>query len=89
MDDFRESPTLQLLDFQASHLATPLKVFDPWIKKDIVENQYHDFEKFLEDSDLIVIMVKHDQIKENLDKLKGKVVLDCCNIYNGEGTYKL
>lgn len=89
VDDFRESPTLQLLDFQASHLATPLKVFDPWIKKDIVDNQYHDFDKFLEDSDLIVIMVKHDQIRQNMDKLKGKIVLDCCNICDLPGIYHI
>ncbi len=89
VDDFRESPTLQLLDFQASHLAVPLKVFDPWIKKDIVENQYHDFDKFLEDTDLIVIMVKHDQLKDNMDRLKGKIVLDCCNICNLPGVYHI
>lgn len=89
VDDFRESPTLQLLDFQASHLAAPLKVFDPWIKKDIVENQYHDFDKFLEESDLVVIMVKHDQIKANMDRLKGKIVLDCCNICDLPGVYHI
>ena len=35
VDDFRESPTLQLLEHQATHLAEPLKVYDPYIKKDI------------------------------------------------------
>ncbi|MBQ0110500.1 MAG: nucleotide sugar dehydrogenase [Oscillospiraceae bacterium] len=89
VDDFRESPTLQLLDFQASHLASPLKVYDPWINKDIVENQYHDFDKFLNDSEIVVIMVKHDQIKENMDKLKGKIVLDCCNICDLPDVYHL
>ena len=89
VDDFRESPTLQMLEHQESHLAEPLKVFDPWIKKDITKNQYHDFDKFLADIDLIVVMVKHDHIKENWDKLKGKVILDCHNICPLEGTYKL
>lgn len=89
VDDFRESPTLQLLDFQKSHLAVPLKVFDPWIKKDVVENQYHDFDEFLDDSDLIVIMVKHDQIKDNMYKLKGKIVLDCCNICDLPDVYHI
>ena len=89
VDDFRESPTLQILEHQESHLAEPLKVFDPWIKKDIVENQYHDFNKFLEEVDLVVIMVKHDHIKENWDKIKGKVILDCHNICPIEGAYKL
>lgn len=30
------------------NLASGIKVFDPWVKRDIVENQYHDFEQFLE-----------------------------------------
>ena len=52
-------------------------------------NQYHDFDKFLEDSDLVVIMVNHNHIKENMDKLKGKIVFDtrkCCDLL---GTYRL
>ena len=80
VDDFRESPTLQLLEHQASHLAEPLKVYDPYINKDIVENQYHNLDEFLNDIDMIIIMVKHDEIKENMEKLKGKIVLDTQNI---------
>ena len=30
--------------------------------------------------DMVVIMAKHDHIKQNWDKLKGKVILDCHNI---------
>lgn len=91
VDDFRESPTLQLLEHQASHLAEPLKVYDPYINKDIVENQYHNFDEFLNDIDMIIIMVKHDEIKENMEKLKGKIVLDTQNICKDlkENIYKL
>ena len=89
VDDVRESPTLQLLEHQESHLAEPLKVYDPWIEKDIVKNQYHDFDKFLNDIDLIIIMVKHNHIKENISKLNGKIIFDTCNICNLDGTYKL
>lgn len=89
VDDYRESPTLQLLDFQKTHLAEPLKVYDPYIKNDIVSNQYHDFDEFLSDTDLIVIMVKHDEIKNNLDKIKDKVILDTQNVCNLAATYKL
>lgn len=89
VDDYRESPTLQLLEHQASHLAEPLKVFDPWIKKDIVKNQYHDFDAFLRDIDLIVIMVRHSHIKENFDKIKNKIIFDTCNICAFDGVYKL
>lgn len=91
VDDFRESPTLQLLEHQASHLAESLKVYDPYINKDIVENQYHNFDEFLNDIDMIIIMVKHDEIKENMEKLKGKIVLDTQNICKDlkENIYKL
>ena len=89
VDDVRESPTLQLLECQERHLAEPLKVYDPLIEKDIVKNQYHDFEAFLEDVDMVVIMVKHDQIKGMWEKLEGKVILDCHNICPIKGVYHI
>lgn len=90
VDDVRESPTLQLIENQKRHLAPGLKVYDPLIEKDIVENQYHDFDKFLNDVDMVVIMVGHNQIRENLEKLKGKVIFDTRRVCNGaEGVYQL
>ena len=89
VDDMRESPTLQLLESQERHLAEPLKVYDPFILNDVVENQYHDLDKFIDEIDIVVIMVKHNEIKENLDKLNGKIVLDCHNVCNLPGTYHL
>lgn len=89
VDDMRESPTLQLLESQQRHLAEPLKVYDPFITKDEVTNQYHNLDKFLADIDLVVIMVKHNEIKENMDKLKGKIILDCHNICDLPGVYHI
>ena len=89
VDDMRESPTLQLLESQERHLATGLKVYDPFIEKDVVANQYHDLDEFLNAVDFVVIMVKHNEIKENMDKLAGKVVLDCHNICNLPGVYHI
>lgn len=89
VDDMRESPTLQLLESQKHHLAKGLKVYDPFIKKDVVPNQYHDLDEFLSSTDLVVIMVKHNEIKENVDKLKGKVILDCHNIIQLPGVYHI
>ncbi len=89
VDDMRESPTLQLLEDQESHLGVPLKVYDPLIEKDVVANQYHNLEKFLNDIDFVVIMVGHDEIKNNNDKLNGKIVLDTRNIIEGLNVYKL
>ena len=89
VDDIRESPTLQLIEAMEKHLAPALKSYDPFIKRDIVKNQYHDFDLFLNDVDLLVIMVSHDEIKENMDKLTSKIILDTRNICNIKGTYKL
>ena len=89
VDDYRESPTLQLLESQKKHLAEPLKVYDPYIVKDIADNQYHDLDKFLSDVDLVVVMVKHDEIKQNIEKLRGKVVLDCHNIIDLPDVYRI
>ena len=89
VDDYRESPTLQLLECQEKHLAEPLKVYDPFITNDIVKNQCHDFDEFLDSVDIVVIMVGHDEIKLNSEKLKGKIVLDTRKVYNGEEVYRL
>lgn len=89
VDDMRESPTLQLLESQERHLATGLKVYDPFITKDVVANQYHDLDEFLAAVDFVVVMVKHNEIKENMEKLAGKVVLDCHNIINLPGVYHI
>ena len=83
VDDMRESPTLQLLESQERHLAHGLKVYDPFISGNVVSNQYHDLDEFLYSIDLVVIMVKHNEIKENVNKLKDKIVLDCHNIIPG------
>ena len=80
VDDMRESPTLQLLESQERHLAPGLKVYDPFITDNVVPNQYHDLDQFLTDVDMVVVMVKHNEIKENIGKLTGKIILDCHNI---------
>lgn len=89
VDDIRESPTLQLLESQERHLAPGLKVYDPFITHDVVANQYHDLDDFMNEVDLVVIMVKHTEIKEQMNKLVGKIVLDCQNVIDLPGVYHL
>ncbi len=84
VDDVRESPTLQMLESMERHLASgQVKIYDPFIENDMVENQYHNLDKFLEDVEMVVVMVSHSEIKENMDKLKDKVVLDTRHIISG------
>ncbi|WP_422123942.1 nucleotide sugar dehydrogenase [Planococcus sp. X10-3] len=89
VDDTRESPALQLLDKLDEHLAFGVKVFDPLVKKRIVDHQFMSFEKFINEVDIVVVMVGHDHIKENMSYLKDKLVLDTKNIISYEDTYKL
>ena len=90
VDDVRESPTLQMLESMERHLCGgQIKVYDPFVTKDMVPNQYHDLDTFLADVDFVVLLVGHDEIKENMDKLKGKVVLDTRHICFLDGVYRL
>jgi len=89
VDDVRESPTLQMLECMERHLARGVKVYDPYVKKDIVENQYHDFDEFLKNIDIIVLLVSHQEIKENMEKIKDKLILDTRNICDFKGVYRI
>jgi len=89
VDDCRESPTLQLLESQRRHLAAPLKVYDPMIQHKLVENQYYNLDAFLADVDLVVIMVGHNEIKHNMDKLNNKLVLDTRKVCTLPNVYRL
>ena len=90
VDDTRESPTLQLLDLlRHNHSDFVPLVYDPYIEKDLVNNQVHDFDEFLAGTDVVVVMVGHSEITANTGKLAGKYVLDTRNIISLEGVYKL
>lgn len=85
VDDTRESPGLQLLN-----LAKGFKVYDPYVEEDIVDYQYHDLDEFINDVEIIVLLVNHDEIIENKNKLNDKLVLDTKNIIDkSEKVYKL
>jgi len=89
VDDTRESPTLQLLKNMADHLAFGVKVYDPFIKEKIVDHQFLNFEDFLSEIELLVIIIGHDHIKNNLSLVKDKFILDTKNILSIKGVYKL
>jgi UDP-N-acetyl-D-mannosaminuronic acid dehydrogenase len=89
VDDTRESPTLQLLERMDEHLAFGVKVYDPFIKERMVDHQFMNFEDFLSEIEILVIITAHDHIKNNLDLVKNKVILDTKNICNFDGVYKL
>lgn len=89
IDDIRESPTLQLLERMDEHLAVGVKVFDPYVMERMVNHQFMNFEDFLNEIEILVIMVGHDHIKNNIDYIKKKYILDTKNVCIADNVYKL
>jgi UDP-N-acetyl-D-mannosaminuronic acid dehydrogenase len=90
VDDTRESPTLQMLERMDDALSGGLvQVYDPYITNNIVLNQHHSLDSFLDACDMVVLMVGHNEIKENMDRLSGKVIFDTRNICILPGTFRL
>lgn len=78
-----------MLEYLEKENIEGIKVYDPYISNDIVVNQYHNLDTFVNDVDIVVIMVNHNEIKENMDKLARKVVFDTKNICDLDKTYKM
>jgi UDP-N-acetyl-D-mannosaminuronic acid dehydrogenase len=89
VDDTRESPTLQLLEHMEKNLAFGARVYDPMVKQPVVKGQIMDFDTFIADSRLVVIMVSHDHIKENEHVLQDKIVLDTRHCLKNTAAYGL
>lgn len=89
VDDTRESPTLQLLERMDEHLAFGVKVYDPFIKERIVDHQFMNFQDFLNEIKILVIITAHNHIKNNIELIKDKLILDTKNICDFDGVYKL
>lgn len=90
VDDMRESPTLQLLDIFEKYNIYNIKIYDPFIQEKKFDGQVMDLESLLNETELIVVLVSHDEIKDNQELLKEKVVYDTRNIIEcGKEIYKI
>lgn len=79
INDVRESPTLQLLS-QYKERNDHFNIYDPYVKTTIVDGQLFDIHEFVNKSELVVIMVGHDEIRNSIYMLNDKIVLDTRNI---------
>lgn len=91
VDDVRESPTLQMLEAQAEHLGgSQMRIYDPWVEADVVPNQVHGMEEFLDGLDMVIVMVGHSQIKGMPEVFGDRIIMDPRNVMgNGTNVYKL
>ena len=81
VDDVRESPTLQLMEKMEAYLANAPKTYDPMVATTIVDGQYHDFDAFLNDIDVLVVMVHHTHLDKHQANVQNKVVFDTRNCH--------
>ena len=65
------------------HICVPVS----YTHLDVYKRQ--DLDSFLHDVDMVVLLVGHDEIKEHMDELKGKIVLDTRHICFLDGVYRL
>lgn len=91
VDDTRESPTLQLLDRMKDSLSSiECRFYDPWVERDIVPNQVHSLDDFLDGLDAVVVMVAHGEIRENMDRFSEKIVMDTRHVFpDSDNVYRL
>lgn len=87
VDDVRESPTFQLLDFIRKEGCPLPTVYDPMVSRQYLETQTFEFSDFIEKSKIVVILVGHQHLRNNLEVLSDKIVFDTRNITAAE--YKL
>ena len=59
------------------------------MKTTLVDRQYFNLEEFLDGLKLVVVMVAHDEVRQNAEKLKKFLVFDTRNCMRGENVVKL
>lgn len=91
VDDVRESPTLQMLEAMGEHLCgNSVKVYDPWVERDVVPGQVHSMGEFLDGLEMVIVMVGHSQVKGKPEVFGGRAIIDPRNVMgDGENIYKL
>ena len=91
VDDVRESPTLQMLEVMEAHLCGhSMKVYDPWVESDVVPNQVHSMEEFLEGLEMVIVMIGHSQVKGRPEAFGDRILIDPRGVMgDGESVYKL
>ncbi|WP_317912549.1 nucleotide sugar dehydrogenase [Carnobacterium maltaromaticum] len=76
VDDTRDSPTMQLFNYLDKQMGYPFNVYDPLVKKKVLESQLLNFDEFLEKSRLVIVMVDHQHLIDHKTWLEEKIILD-------------
>ena len=85
IDDVRESPAFQLLEYLKSTDPTrELTLYDPYLKEQVSIFQTMEFDKFLDSVEAILVMSPHDHLQPYLENIQKKniAVFDPFNTYD-------
>lgn len=85
--DFRESPSIKILDIFKSNLDLELHSFDPFNYGE--EEIDIAFNSFINKIKLIVVLVDHSHLIQNLESIKDKIIFDTKNAVNLEKVFRL
>ena len=91
VDDCRESPSITICNL-LTEAGIDVSAYDPWVKNSLVKGQKGSVEEAVKDSDLLLILVGHEEIK-NLDPksiaghMRHRLLLDTKNCVDHE-SYK-
>ena len=67
-----------------------MKVYDPWVESDVVPNQVHSMEEFLEGLEMVIVMVGHSQAKGKPEIFGDRILIDPRNVMgDGDSVWKL
>jgi UDP-N-acetyl-D-mannosaminuronic acid dehydrogenase len=86
--DFRESPSLAIIDSYEEFAQTTPKIFDPFLVNDKISILL-EFKSFVNSVDLVVVLVDHDHLIENIDLLRNKIIFDTRSMDIFKTNYKL
>jgi UDP-N-acetyl-D-mannosaminuronic acid dehydrogenase len=87
IDDVRESPTISLIRRFESGGGVPAS-YDPHVGTIIASGQTLDRDEFFKNAKLVVVMVYHRELTDDLSELTGKAVLDTRGNFYSNNFYR-
>jgi UDP-N-acetyl-D-mannosaminuronic acid dehydrogenase len=88
LSDTRESPSIQFIDLFTKEFGFAPFVYDPMIRGGKYNSQ-QSFEEFLFKINFLIVMVDHSHLKDNVDKLLGKIIFDTKRVVFLDGVIRL
>lgn len=82
IDDLRESPALEITRYLVNSEIGRVMACEPNVNGDFKEFALHSFDEVLQQADILLVLVDHDEFKEvDREMLKEKIIIDTRGIW--------